>query len=66
MAVTSAILLARSAFGLLGGFFARIDFLAGLALLVRFVFGRGTSGADAFFSDSVAGFISFLLTGLRS
>jgi hypothetical protein len=31
----------------------------------RFVFGCGTSGADAF-SDSVVLFISSLLTGLRS
>src|SRR5580692_11138144 len=68
IAITSAFLLARSALGLLAGFQARPAFFAGLAFLagVRFVFGCGTSGAGAFFSDSVAVFISFLLTGLRS
>jgi hypothetical protein len=43
------------------GFLAAVAFFVG----VGFVFGCGTSGADAFFSDSVAVFISFLLTGLR-
>jgi hypothetical protein len=39
-----------------------LAFLAG----VRFVFGWGASGADAFFSNSVVLLIAFLLTGLRS
>jgi len=34
--------------------------------LAGFVVGCGTSGADALLSDSVAVFISFLLTGRRS
>src|SRR5580704_2815378 len=67
-AMTSAFLLARCAFGLPATFLAGPAFFAGLACLaiVRFVFGCGTSGAAAFFSDSVVLFISFLLTGLRS
>ena len=67
-AITSAFLLARSAFGLPACFFARAAFVADLAFLAgaRLAFGCGTSGADAFFSDSVVVFISFLLTGLRS
>jgi hypothetical protein len=60
-------LLARSVLGLLAGFPARPAFFVGVAFLAgaRFVFGCSTSGADAF-SNSVAGFISFLLAGLRS
>jgi hypothetical protein len=44
-----------------GRLFSRPAFFAGLAFLadVRFVFACGTSGADAFFSDSVAVFIRF-------
>jgi hypothetical protein len=48
-------------FGLTGWLPARPAFFAGLAFLAvaRFVFGCGTSGADAFFSDSVVVFIRF-------
>jgi hypothetical protein len=58
---TSAFLLARSALGLLAGFRARPAFFAGLVFLAvaRFDFDCGTSGADAFFSDSVEVFICF-------
>src|SRR5579863_5672925 len=68
IAMTSAFLFGRSAFGLLARFLARPAFFAALAFLVgaRFVFGGGASAPDAFFSDSVVVFISFLLTGLRS
>src|ERR1019366_8221707 len=67
-AITSAFLLARSPLGLVACFLAGPGFFAGLPFLagVRFVFGWGTSGVDAFFSASVAVFISFPLTGLRS
>jgi hypothetical protein len=43
----------------LGGRFLGQAFFAGLVFLAgaRFVFGCGTSGADAFFSDSVVMFI---------
>src|ERR1035438_3260037 len=59
-AMTSAFLFARSVFGLLAGFFAPAGFLAGLAFLVRFVFGCEGSGADGFFSHSaVVVFIRF-------
>jgi hypothetical protein len=56
-AMTSAFLLMRSALALPAAFLARAAFFAGLAFLVRF--GFGTSGADAFLSDSVAVFILF-------
>jgi hypothetical protein len=54
----------RLARHLVGG----LAFFAALALFVttHLAFGCGASGADAFFSDSVVLFISFLLTGLRS
>jgi hypothetical protein len=53
--MTSAFLLARFVLGLLASFPARPAVFVGLAFLAvaRFVFGCGTSGADAFFSDSV-------------
>jgi hypothetical protein len=42
-------------------FLCWLGFLGG-----RFVFGCGNSGADAFFSESVAVLISFLLTGFAA
>jgi hypothetical protein len=68
IAITSAFLLARSALDLLAGFRARPAFFADLTFLanVRFVFGCGTSGADAFSEFNRDVHFRFSLTGLRS
>jgi hypothetical protein len=67
MAITSAFLLARSAFGLLAGFSGLSGLLRRLGSLgrARLLFGCDTSGDAPFFSDSNRGVHSFLLTGLR-
>jgi hypothetical protein len=70
IAITSAFLLVRSAFGLAAAFLARPTFFAGLAFLLalRAPLGFAVSGPGLLmFSESIAfSLIVFSLTGLRS
>src|SRR3984893_9644267 len=62
IAMTSAFLLARSAFGLAAGFFARPAFCAGLPFLPGLSFGFAAAGSGVAFTESIAfSLIEFLL-----